>query len=303
MDARRGIGRGKGPGAATPAGSVPARVVLAGAVLVALAGCAGVGSGSGAAPAVASPSAAGSAAATGGGARASVTDARSRVALAVRGADTVLTSVGMTSVRTGRSLRLPGVWTLPHPVPGAGPEGLSPDGRLVVLAAPAVRGASRFALVPADLSRAARIVSLPDGFEYDALAPDGSVLYLIEHQPARGPDHYAVRAFDTRAMRLSPGVVVDKSRIAEQMAGVPIARALTVGGVVVATLYRKGDGEGFVHLLHARDGFALCADLPGDVGPGWSIRLAGGRFMVIDPGGVSRFGVTPEDATVAALAP
>ena len=185
-------------------------------------------------------------------------------------------------------------------MPTGGPEGLSLDGQLVVLSGPADGHASRFALLPADLSAAARIVTLPAGFEYDTLAPDGSVLYLIEHRPALGPDHYAVRAFDVRALLLAPDEVVDKTELGEQMSGVPLARARTDGGIVVATLYRKGDGEGFVHLLQTRGGYALCADLPGRVGPGWSIRLTGGHLEVTDPGGVPRFAVGPEDATVVA---
>ena len=58
-----------------------------------------------------------------------------------------------------------------------------------------------------------RIVELVGAFEFDALSPDGSLLYVVEHLPGPPAGHYQVRAVETATGTLRPDVVVDKLRL------------------------------------------------------------------------------------------
>lgn len=181
------------------------------------------------------------------------------------------------SSTTIRALRLPesesssqtidGTWRLPTVGLDPTPVGLSDDGRTIVLvengATPgstAGKAVSRFAIVDRTRVAAARIVELVGDFEYDALSPDGSILYVVEHL-ARPPDgHYQVRALDTATGILREGAVADKNQGDEAMAGWPIAQARRPDGMVF-TLYR-GTDRPFIHALSSVDAWALCIDLP-----------------------------------------
>jgi hypothetical protein len=117
--------------------------------------------------------------------------------------------------------------------------------------------------------RLARIVELRGAFEYDALSPDGRILYVVEHLDASAGGRYQVRAVDVATGVLRDGVIVDKTRVEESMAGSPIAQVRRPDGVVL-TLYR-GPDHPFVHALNASEAWAVCIDLPtgaGDAGNG-----------------------------------
>jgi hypothetical protein len=104
------------------------------------------------------------------------------------------------------------------------------------------------------------VVELHGAFEFDALSPDGSTLYLIEHLPAPPAGRYQVRAVDTATGVLRDGAVVDKQNLDEAMAGYPIAQLRRPDGFVF-TLYR-GAEHPFIHALSTVDGWAVCIDLP-----------------------------------------
>jgi hypothetical protein len=161
------------------------------------------------------------------------------------------------AVRAQRTL--PGRWRLPEPAADGTLEGISADGSTLVLTA-----GSRFAFLDAALAAPPRVVSLDARFSYDALSPDGSVLYLVEHRPDLGTRRYQVRAFDRTTGRIRQGAIVDKREIDEPMAGYPLARATSADGSWVYTLY-QGPEHAFVHALNAAQGYALCIDLPGGV--------------------------------------
>ena len=181
------------------------------------------------------------------------------------------------SSTTIRDLRLPesesssqtidGTWRLPTIGLDPTPVGLSDDGRTIVLvedgAAPGAtvtKSASRFAIVDGTRVAAARIVELAGEFEYDALSPDGSILYVVEHLAGPPDGHYQVRALDTATGTLRDGAVADKNLSDEAMAGWPIAQARRPDGMVF-TLYR-GTDHPFIHALSSVDAWALCIDLP-----------------------------------------
>jgi hypothetical protein len=103
-----------------------------------------------------------------------------------------------------------------------------------------------------------RIVDL-GAFEYDALSPDGSLLYVVSICQVRR--RVTTRSDDeTSTGTLRPEVVVDKTDVNETMAGWPVAQARRSDGLVL-TLYR-GAEHPFIHALNSIDSWAICLDLP-----------------------------------------
>ena len=96
----------------------------------------------------------------------------------------------------GASQTIDGAWRLPTVGMDPTPVGVSNDGRTIVLVEtnrPA-RGPSRFAIIDRTAVATPRIVELPGAFEYDALSPDGRILYVVEHLAGPPDGHYQVRA-------------------------------------------------------------------------------------------------------------
>ncbi len=163
----------------------------------------------------------------------------------------------------GPSTTVDGAWRLPKIGPDPIPVGVSADARTIVLVedgAPAVPGSTRFAILDKGVLGPARTIELKGRFDYDALSPDGSTLYVVEHLDADAGGTYQVRAVDVASGRLRDGVIVDKRNIDEQMAGYPLAQVRRDDGSVF-TLYR-GLVHPFIHALNTVEGWALCLDLP-----------------------------------------
>lgn len=164
----------------------------------------------------------------------------------------------------GNRLEIEGAWRLPTIGLDPVPVGVSSDGSTIVLVeagdAAAKDKTSRFAIVARTLDAKPRIVELKGAFEYDALSPDGSLLYVVEHLPGPPAGHYQVRAVETATGTLRPEVVVDKTDVNETMAGWPVAQARRSDGLVL-TLYR-GAEHPFIHALNSIDSWAICLDLP-----------------------------------------
>jgi hypothetical protein len=185
-----------------------------------------------------------------------------------RGTDLVEVSTRDHSV--GPALRIPGEWGLPYTAAGA--EGLSHDGRTLVLgrAGIGISSPSRFLIVDPQHLRVVRTIALDGYFTYDALSPDASRLYLIQYTHGRSQDtsRYIVRAYDMRANRLLPGKIAarDEDDDEETMAGYAMTRTTSAGGRWVYTLYQKPSGEPFVHALDTVRGVAYCIDLPANRG-------------------------------------
>lgn len=168
----------------------------------------------------------------------------------------------IASARVAGSFGIPAVTTFGE----AG--GLSPDGKLLVLAQPpdydGVRPDSTFVVLSAPRLATVAKITLPGEFGFDALSPNRRYLYLLQHKETGDQTRYAVRAYDLQARRLLPGAIVDKRNVDEQMRGMPIARAATARGDWVFTLYAE-DPETkttFVHALNAAGRYAFCIDLP-----------------------------------------
>jgi hypothetical protein len=200
-------------------------------------------------------------------------------------------STAVSAVRDGkvvRSATLRGAFGIPAVTSTGLAGGLSPGGRLLVLAEP--RGAqprrsSAFVVLStARLAVRARIV-LRGEFGFDALSPDGRTLYVIQHAAGSDLTRYVVRAYDLRKRRLLPGAIVDKRNVDEVMRGYPLSRAESARGRWVYTLYRRDGRDAFVHALDASRRQAFCIDFEwrGTEQELWSARLrleAGGRRLL-----------------------
>ncbi len=163
----------------------------------------------------------------------------------------------------GLGQSIAGAWRLPtiglEPVPA----GVSADGSTIVLVEldrPQDATVSRFAIVDRSSQAKPRIVELPGAFEFDALSPDGSLLYVVEHLPSPPAGHYQVRTIETATGTMRPEVIADKLDSSEAMAGWPVAQSRRGDGFVF-TLYR-GTEHPFIHALNSVDAWAVCLDLP-----------------------------------------
>jgi hypothetical protein len=165
-----------------------------------------------------------------------------------------------------RSRSIDGAWRLPSIGLDPLPVGVANDGStimhstIVLVETDAQAGAttSRFAVLARN--EPARIIELPGALEFDALSPDGSILYVVEHLPAPPEGHYQVRAVDLPSGVMREAVIADKRNLGSSMAGWPITQATHPNGVVF-TLYR-GARHPFIHALNTREAWAVCLDLP-----------------------------------------
>ncbi|HEY8631630.1 MAG TPA: hypothetical protein VIL50_00655, partial [Candidatus Limnocylindrales bacterium] len=107
--------------------------------------------------------------------------------------------------------------------------------------------------------RLATVIELRGHFEFDALSPDGNILYVVEHLDGQ-TGSYQVRAVDVATGKLRDGAIADKRNIGEAMAGWPVGQVRRTDGVVL-TVYR-GPEHPFIHALNTIDAWAVCIDLP-----------------------------------------
>src|SRR5205814_1937237 len=107
-------------------------------------------------------------------------------------------------------------------------------------------------------------VRLKGDFGFDALSPQGRIVYLIQHVSAEDLFQYRVRAYDLRAGKLLTRVVADKRQQDWNMNGYPIARASSSDGNWVYTLYSNPNNYPFVHALDTVHRTAVCIGIPWD---------------------------------------
>jgi hypothetical protein len=197
-----------------------------------------------------------------------------------------------TTVRNGsQTISLSGRFGVARVTLNGGIGGLSANGRVLVLGerfqpTGELRAQSAFAVLSTKPLALRRIVELKGDFGFDALAPDGSTLYLIQHVSAANLTSYRVRAYDLRAGTLLTRVIADKRQRTWLMNGYPISRATSADGRWVYTLYANPDNYPFVHALDTTARTAVCVGLPID----WTLnqqainsarlRLNGQRLLV-----------------------
>jgi hypothetical protein len=189
-----------------------------------------------------------------------------------------------------RKASFPGAWGIPLVTLNGDVDGLSRNGRVLVLsdtknAGTPLRARSRFLVLDPHKLAVTRTVELRGDLGFDALSPNGRMLYLIEHHRPSDVSQYRVRAYDLKSGRLLSRIVVDKREPGEVMAGFPVARASTGDGRRVFTLYLSHEHP-FVHLLDTVSLAAFCIDLPSRTSQQAieraSMRLTnGGRSLMI----------------------
>ncbi|MEO8228941.1 MAG: hypothetical protein ABI628_04165 [Chloroflexota bacterium] len=179
----------------------------------------------------------------------------------VQGDKTVVRDLVVQPGFGGDSTTIAGAWRLPTIGPDPVPVGVSGDGNTIVLVS-TTKGAptSRFAVLRRGLAKPASFIDLPGGFDYDAISPDGSMLYLVQHLDAVAGGKYQVRSVVTVTGELTEGIIADKTNLEEQMAGYPLAQVRRSDGLVL-TLY-EGVDFAFIHALNTIEGWAVCIDLP-----------------------------------------
>jgi hypothetical protein len=193
-------------------------------------------------------------------------------------------------VRNFRLLR--GRYAVPVVALDGTADGLSADGGTLVLIRPRAgfpRARTTFAIVDTQQLRTREIVRLRGDFSYDAISPDGGLVYLIQYTSRRDPTRYDVRAYDTRTRRLLPDPIVDPREPGEEMRGYPITRAMSSDGQWAYTLYDGAGKHPFVHALNTRDLTAACIDLDSLTGRkdlmglGLGVTRGGDELSVLDP--------------------
>jgi hypothetical protein len=171
---------------------------------------------------------------------------------------------------------LAGSWGVPLVAADGTTGGVSGDGRRLVLEHASYiypKRVTRFLVLNAATLRVRDRVTLRGDFSFDAISPDGSLMYLIEHPIPGGLANYLVRAYDLQHDRMLRRVIREEGEPSAVMNGIALTRATTTDGAWAYTLYDEGRGRMFVHALDTVRGRAHCIDLP---------RVAGGGVMRLD---------------------
>ena len=179
-----------------------------------------------------------------------------------RGTTVLATETDGGELRTQRSLA--DIWApLAVTIDGREAGGLSADGETLVLGQTPDGfrpEKTSFLLLDTQRLRVREQIDLPGYVSFDAISPDGSLLYLVSYDSATDPFNYSVRAYDVEAGRFKPGEIVDPSEPDERMAGQPVAREMSPDGRWAYTLYAGGE-EAFIHALDTEGETAVCVDL------------------------------------------
>lgn len=197
-----------------------------------------------------------------GGAGQTTPDGSARVLALPGTGETTFVKVSAKDGSLLASQTLPGSLGLPMLTYSEPASSFSRDGRFLVVAGTTVGSPTRFAILWArDLTPQA-VFSLHGVFAFDALSPDGTRLYLIQHRSVRALDRYVVREYSIPQQRLLPGRVADRAQRSWVMQGYPVDRASTADGRWVYTLYQNPGGTPFVHALDTVRGVARCVGIP-----------------------------------------
>ena len=178
---------------------------------------------------------------------------------------TLVLARGRSSGRLLRNTRLRGSWSVPAVAYDGSASGLSADGRTLVLISPRRRFPriqTSFVILDPGRLRARRVLRLRGDFSFDALSPDGSLMYLINYLSRRDRTRYRVRAYDLPHRRLLPKPIVDPREPPDELNGIPITRESSPDGRWSYTLY-DGAEHPFVHALDTKRRRAVCVDLHG----------------------------------------
>jgi hypothetical protein len=177
------------------------------------------------------------------------------------GPDTLVARVEQEGGRVLGTRLLRGRFTIPAVALDGSAAGLSADGTTLVLIRPRTgfpRKQTALAVLGTTRLRLQGTITLAGDFSFDALSPDGSLLYLVQYVDRRDPTRYVVRGYDLERGRLLPEPVVDPKVFGKVMRGYPVTRAVSPDGRWAYTLYDGGGGHPFVHALDTAKRTAAC---------------------------------------------
>jgi len=205
------------------------------------------------------------------------------------------TANGGSTVMSSQSI--PGSYGVPMLTSSGPGGGMFRDGSTLVLQSTGLFATTQFVLLrTADLGVRDQIV-LKGTFAFDALSPDGSKLYMIQHKSAQDVQHYIVRAYDLSTHALMPGRIADKTQKNWLMQGWSVDRATAPSGRWVYTLYANPGGFPFIHALDTVKGVAHCVGVPwpqydSNQAKVFNFRLSlHGKMLVIKAGSGSTYRV------------
>lgn len=188
-------------------------------------------------------------------------DGKVRYVAVPAGRQTIVSFVRLPSGQVQRWTQVRGTLGVPMVGLDGTTDGISRDGRTLVLATPPGGPTTQFAVVDTRTSKARRM-TFQGVWSYDAISPDGSTLYLIQYTEIGPSVSYRVRAYDLGARRLLARPIVD-SEIGERlMRGWSVTRKTSSDGRWAYTLYARAKKEPFVHALDTVRRQAFCIDLP-----------------------------------------
>ncbi len=195
------------------------------------------------------------------------------------GRRTVVARVRRDGGRIIRSRLLRGTFTIPAVAYDGSAGGLSADGRTLVLITPRTsfpRARTTLLVLGARGLASRETIRLRGDFSFDAISPQGRLVYLIQYNQPTDPTRYLVRAYDLQHGRLLHAPVVDPRERGEKMRGNPLSRAVSPDGRWAYTLYDGAGGTPFVHALDTSGRTARCIDLDALAGSQylWRLRLA-----------------------------
>jgi hypothetical protein len=165
--------------------------------------------------------------------------------------------------------------------------GLFHDGSAFVAQSLGLNSTSSFVVIGTKDLVPLQTIKLKGTFGFDALSPDGSKLYLIQHTSAQDVQHYIVRAYNLKTHTLMKGRVADKTQKSWLMQGWAVDRVTSTDGRWAYTLYANPGGYPFVHALDTVRGVAHCIGVPwrGDQNEPWNMKLAlneDGRSLAVN---------------------
>jgi hypothetical protein len=176
------------------------------------------------------------------------------------------TTIAAVRTSDGRVLRyrtIRGVLGIPLVAFDGTAEGVSRDGKTLLLADVAARPErTHFAVLRTATFRVAKRLTLAGQWAYDAMSPDGRTLYATQYLGTGANPRYQVRSVSLTSGRPVGAPLVDEREPDEEMNGAPWARVRSANGAWAYTLYAKPNGTGFVHALDTARRRAFCVDLP-----------------------------------------
>jgi hypothetical protein len=141
-------------------------------------------------------------------------------------------------------------------------------------------------------------IKLAGNFEVEALSPDGSSLFLVEHLPAAKPDRYVIRWYDLSKEQLVADPL--RSKTADEiMSGYAWGGVASTDGEWLFTLYLSTNRKvAFVHMLNLKERYTVCVDLPSD---GASFEALKHYALAYSPQRKTLFATNPRTGVVAEI--